>query len=150
MIPRSRAKSTCPRSQGSGRAAAANLAEILDLTSPPDLTAPQWDVPAFASLPCPAGQYAGCENWHQLAALARAAGCPVGTKPGPSPAMTTRPAATDNCESPPCPSPGQGRVPPSPQLAAAPFDQAVDQVTASSPLAGRAHHQRRGLAAPWA
>jgi phospholipase C len=62
-----------------GRAAAANLAEVLDFTCLPDLSAPQWDVPAFAGLPCPAGQYADYENWHQLAALARAAGWPVGT-----------------------------------------------------------------------
>jgi hypothetical protein len=70
----------CARPTGqAGRAAAANLAEVLDFTSPPDLTAPQWDVPAFAGLPCPAGQYVDYENWHQLAALARAAGWPVGT-----------------------------------------------------------------------
>jgi phospholipase C len=79
MIPRSRAGSTCPRSPSPGRAAAANLAEVPDFTSPPDLTAPQWGVPAFAGLPCPAGQYADYENWHQLAALVRAAGWPVGT-----------------------------------------------------------------------
>ncbi|MGE5133313.1 MAG: alkaline phosphatase family protein [Gemmatimonadota bacterium] len=59
-------------------AAAANLAEVLDFTSPPDLTAPRWDVPAFTGLPCTDQQYLSAETWSQLAALAQAAGWPVG------------------------------------------------------------------------
>jgi phospholipase C len=59
-------------------AAAANLAEVLDFTSPPDLTAPRWDVPAVTGLPCPDQQNLSAETWSQLAALAQAAGWPVG------------------------------------------------------------------------
>ncbi len=59
-------------------AAAANLAEALDFASPPDVDAPRWPVPAYAGVPCPAGPYADYEEWNQLAALARAAGWPVG------------------------------------------------------------------------
>ncbi len=57
-------------------AAAANLAGALDFTSPPNLDAPHWNVPAFTGVPCPAGQYADYENWNQLAALARSQGWP--------------------------------------------------------------------------
>lgn len=60
-------------------AAARNLAEVLDFTRPPDLTAPRWDVPAAAGLPCPAGEYVDYEDWKQLAGLARAQGWPVGS-----------------------------------------------------------------------
>ncbi len=59
-------------------AAAANLAEALDFTSPPNLDAPQWNVPAVTGLPCPAGQYVDYENWNQLAALAQSEGWPTG------------------------------------------------------------------------
>ena len=59
-------------------AAAANLAEVLDFTSAPDLTAPRWNVPAFTGLPCADQQYLSSETWSQLAALAQAAGWPVG------------------------------------------------------------------------
>jgi phospholipase C len=61
-------------------AAAANLAEVLDFTSSPNLDAPQWAVPAVTGLPCPAGQYADYENWQKLAALAQAEGWPTGTR----------------------------------------------------------------------
>jgi phospholipase C len=74
-------------------AAAANLADVLDFTAPPDLDAPQWHVPAFTGLPCPAGQYADYENWNQLAALARAAGWPVGARASQPAAMKTQQAA---------------------------------------------------------
>ena len=60
-------------------AAAANLAQALDFTAPPDLAAPQPAVPAVTGLPCPAGPYADDENWNQLAALAKARGGPAGT-----------------------------------------------------------------------
>ena len=60
-------------------AAAANLAEVLDSPSPPNLNAPQWDVPAFTGLSCPAGQHVDYENWNQLAALAQAAEWAAGT-----------------------------------------------------------------------
>jgi phospholipase C len=53
-------------------AAARNLAEVLDFANPPDLSAPRWPVPAAASLPCPAGEYADYEDWRALARLARA------------------------------------------------------------------------------
>ena len=51
-------------------AAARNLAEVLDFTRAPNLTAPRWNVPAAASLPCPAGEYVDYEDWHALATLA--------------------------------------------------------------------------------
>lgn len=56
-----------------------NLAEVLDFPRRPNLNAPQWDVPAFTGLPCPAGQYVDYENWNQLAALAQAAEWAAGT-----------------------------------------------------------------------
>jgi phospholipase C len=59
-------------------AAARNLAEVLDFTRPPDLTAPRWDVPAAVGLSCPAGQYVDYEDWRQLAAVARVYGWPIG------------------------------------------------------------------------
>lgn len=59
-------------------AAAANLAEVLDFSSAPNLAAPRWDVPAVTGLPCTAGQYADYENWNQLAALAQSEGWPLG------------------------------------------------------------------------
>ena len=59
-------------------AAANNLAEALDFTREPDLTAPRWEVPQVVSLPCPTGEYVDYEDWKQLAALARAQGWRVG------------------------------------------------------------------------
>jgi hypothetical protein len=138
-----------PQVPESGRAAAANLAEVLDFTSPTDLTAPQGDVPAFAGLPCPTGQYADYENWHQLAALARAAGWPVGTKSGPSPALTTgqQPRTTARARR----ARRQGRA--YPAWSAARRGTVRSSRRPSDGLLAarrRAHHQRRGLAASWA
>jgi phospholipase C len=59
-------------------AAANNLAEALDFSRPPNLTAPRWNVPPVVSLPCPAGEYFDYEDWKQLADLARAQGWRVG------------------------------------------------------------------------
>jgi phospholipase C len=59
--------------------AAANLAEALNFTSPPNLSTPHPAVPPFTGIPCPAAPYADYEDWHQLAALAKAAGWPAGT-----------------------------------------------------------------------
>jgi phospholipase C len=59
-------------------AAARNLAEVLDFTGAPNLTAPRWDVPAAVGLPCPAGKYVDYEDWKQLAEVARAQGWRVG------------------------------------------------------------------------
>jgi phospholipase C len=59
-------------------AAARNLAEVLDFTRPPDLTAPRWPVSPAVSLPCPAGDYVDYEDWRALAALARSHGFPIG------------------------------------------------------------------------
>jgi phospholipase C len=59
-------------------AAARNIAEALDFTKAPDLTAPHWPVPPVVGLPCPAGDYADYEDWHALAAVARAHGFRVG------------------------------------------------------------------------
>ncbi|MGW5667212.1 alkaline phosphatase family protein [Micromonospora sp. NPDC003776] len=58
--------------------AANNLAEALDFTREPDLTAPRWDVPEAVSMPCPTGEYVDYEDWKQLAALARTQGWRVG------------------------------------------------------------------------
>jgi phospholipase C len=57
---------------------ARNIAEALDFTSAPDLTAPRWPVSPAVSLPCPAGDYVDYEDWHALAALAKAHGFPAG------------------------------------------------------------------------
>jgi phospholipase C len=50
--------------------AARNIAEVLDFTSPPVLTAPQWDVPPFTGTPCAAGSASDYEQWHALHDLA--------------------------------------------------------------------------------
>ncbi len=60
-------------------AAARNLAEVLSFTAPPNLTAPTYVVPPFVGKPCPPGGVAGdYEEWHALAAVAKAAGFPMG------------------------------------------------------------------------
>jgi phospholipase C len=59
-------------------AAARNIAEVLDFTRPPDLTAPRWNVPPITSLPAPAGQYVDYEDWKQLATAAQALGWTIG------------------------------------------------------------------------
>ena len=62
-------------------AAARNIAEVLDFTSAPNLTAPKWDVPAVVGMPCPpeqltalAGDY---EEWRGLQKLAKEQGFAV-------------------------------------------------------------------------
>ncbi|MET7900621.1 alkaline phosphatase family protein [Streptomyces sp. NPDC005355] len=50
--------------------AANNLAEVLDFTNPPNLTAPQWPVAPFAGLPCPPGALADFEQWTALRDMA--------------------------------------------------------------------------------
>jgi phospholipase C len=59
-------------------AAARNIAEVLDFTHPPNLTAPRWNVPPVVSLPAPAGQYVDYEDWKQLATAAQALGWTIG------------------------------------------------------------------------
>jgi phospholipase C len=59
-------------------AAARNMAEVLDFTRAPDLTAPRWSVPPVVGLPCSAGDYADYEDWRALATLALAHGFRVG------------------------------------------------------------------------
>jgi phospholipase C len=56
-------------------AAANNLAEVLDFTNPPDLTAARYKVPLPITLGCliPDHAHAG-EDWPELAALARQRG----------------------------------------------------------------------------
>lgn len=55
-------------------AAARNIAEVLDFTRPPDLTAPRWPVPPVVGLPCPAAAPADFEQWTALRGLARSHG----------------------------------------------------------------------------
>jgi phospholipase C len=55
-------------------AAARNIAEVLDFTGPPNLTAPRWDVPPFVGQPCAAASAADYEQWHALRDLARSTG----------------------------------------------------------------------------
>jgi len=59
-------------------AAARNMAEVMDFTSPPNLTAPRWQVPAAVGAPCGPGGFADYEDWHALAALAAKHGWRVG------------------------------------------------------------------------
>lgn len=56
--------------------AARNIAEVLDFTGPPDLTAPRWSVPQVVGKPCAAGSYADYEQWHALRELAGRHGWP--------------------------------------------------------------------------
>ena len=55
-------------------AAAANIAEVLDFKSPPDLAAPVYRVPSFVGAPCGTTTPADYEEWKALSALATAAG----------------------------------------------------------------------------
>ncbi|MFD2081590.1 phospholipase C [Actinopolymorpha cephalotaxi] len=59
-------------------AAANNLAEALDFTRPPDLTAPRWKVPTITGMACTPGPYADYEDWKRLAGLARTLGWRTG------------------------------------------------------------------------
>ncbi len=59
-------------------AAARNMAEVLDFTGAPDLTAPRWQVPPAVSAPCGPGGFADYEDWRPLAALAAQQGWRVG------------------------------------------------------------------------
>jgi phospholipase C len=59
-------------------AAARNLAEVLDFTEPPDLTAPRWQVPAAVSAPCGSDGTADYTDWRNLAEMARSLGWRVG------------------------------------------------------------------------
>ena len=51
-------------------AAARNIAEVLDFTNPPNLTAPHYNVPPFTGLACPTSQYVDFEQWNALRDLA--------------------------------------------------------------------------------
>jgi phospholipase C len=51
-------------------AAARNIAEVLDFSRPPDLSAPRWSVPPAVSVPCAAGDIADYEDWRALSGLA--------------------------------------------------------------------------------
>ncbi len=55
-----------------------NLAEALDFRTPPDLTAPQWDVPVVLGTPCGVGSTADYTDWRTLAAVAAEHGWRVG------------------------------------------------------------------------
>jgi phospholipase C len=59
-------------------AAARNLAEVLDFSRPPDLSAPQWSVPEFVGLPCGPGSTADYTEWRGLATVAADHGWRVG------------------------------------------------------------------------
>ena len=59
-------------------ATAANLAEVLDFTSPPNLTAPVYPVPSFVGSPCPTGSPLDYEEWRQLSRLASGFGFSIG------------------------------------------------------------------------
>ncbi|NKQ58537.1 alkaline phosphatase family protein [Amycolatopsis sp. K13G38] len=52
-------------------AGARNLAEVLDFTNPPNLTAPQWPVPQVVGSPCAISQYTDYEQWVALKTLAQ-------------------------------------------------------------------------------
>jgi phospholipase C len=54
--------------------AARNIAEVLDFTSPPDLTAPQWNVPTVVGTPCGTGSTDDYEQWRALQTKARQLG----------------------------------------------------------------------------
>jgi phospholipase C len=59
-------------------AAAANLAEVLDFRSEPDLSAPAYVVPPWVGVPCGIDNPADYEEWRALAELAASLGFPVG------------------------------------------------------------------------
>ncbi len=59
-------------------AAAANLAEVLDFTRSPNLTAPAYPVPSFVGVPCANGIPGDEEEWSRLAPIAAALGYSVG------------------------------------------------------------------------
>ena len=50
--------------------AARNIAEVLDFSKAPNLTAPRWNVPPVVGVPCGPEGTADYEDWNQLAALA--------------------------------------------------------------------------------
>ncbi len=58
--------------------AARNMAEVLDFSNPPDLTAPRWDVPQVLGSPCAPGGFADYTDWQNLADLAVRLGWRVG------------------------------------------------------------------------
>ncbi len=60
-------------------AAAANLAEVLDFTTPPNLTAPAFAVSPFIGTPCATNGLDDYEEWRTLATLARTHGFTVPT-----------------------------------------------------------------------
>jgi phospholipase C len=55
-------------------AAARNIAEVLDFSRAPDLSAPQWSVPPALPLPCPPDALADFEDWIALSNLATSLG----------------------------------------------------------------------------
>ena len=59
-------------------AAARNMAEVLDFSRAPDLTAPRWQVPPAVSVPCGPASTADYEDWNQLAAKAAELGWRTG------------------------------------------------------------------------
>ncbi len=59
-------------------AAARNIAEVLDFSRPPNLTAPRWSVPAAVSAPCGPEGTADYTDWQNLTALAQSQGWRVG------------------------------------------------------------------------
>ena len=59
-------------------AAARNIAEVLDFSRAPNLTAPRWAVPPAVSAPCGPEGTADYEDWNQLAATAAALGWRTG------------------------------------------------------------------------
>ena len=58
--------------------AARNLAEVMDFSRGPDLTAPRWDVPQVLGAPCGAGGTADYTDWRRLATMATGLGWRVG------------------------------------------------------------------------
>jgi len=56
---------------------ARNLAEALNFSVPPDLSAPTFAVPPFAGKPCPPAGFADYEDWRALATLAASLGWPI-------------------------------------------------------------------------
>jgi phospholipase C len=50
--------------------AARNIAEVLDFTDPPDLSAPRWSVPPFVGTPCALASTSDYEQWYALRDLA--------------------------------------------------------------------------------
>lgn len=55
-------------------AATRNIAEVLDFTDPPDLTAPRWDVAPVIGAPCSLSTAADYEQWHALRDLSLSTG----------------------------------------------------------------------------